>query len=411
MRRQCSLDVWQAKVRDFAPWCGTDRDGYDGDMRASFRLGRIAGVPVGVNWSVLVIFLLIAWALSASQFPRAYPGHSAVAYVAAGLAAAVVFFLGLLAHEVAHAVVAKRNGIEVEGITLWLFGGVSELKGEARDPGAELRIAGVGPLVSLIIGLFFGAIALLLALAGAHGLLLGALSWLAGINVLLAIFNVLPAAPLDGGRLLRAAVWKATGDRTKASVVAARAGWILGALLIGLGLWQFLAGSGVGGLWLALIGWFLIGAAGMEERQARMGSALRGIRVAEVMTPQPQTASGEMTVADFVDHYLFAYRHSALPLTEEGRPVGLVTLDRVRGIPADRRASTTLAEVSCRADELVLANPDEQLTDLLPRLSQCADGRALVVTDQRLVGIVSPSDISRAVQRGSMREQMTAGRS
>ncbi|GGR78834.1 putative zinc metalloprotease Rip3 [Micromonospora fulviviridis] len=380
-------------------------------MRASFRLGRIAGVPVGVNWSVLVIFLLIAWALSASQFPRAYPGHSAVAYVAAGLAAAVVFFLGLLAHEVAHAVVAKRNGIEVEGITLWLFGGVSELKGEARDPGAELRIAGVGPLVSLIIGLFFGAIAVLLALVGAHGLLLGSLSWLAGINVLLAIFNVLPAAPLDGGRLLRAAVWKATGDRTKASVVAARAGWVLGALLIGLGLWQFLAGSGVGGLWLALIGWFLIGAAGMEERQARMGSALRGIRVAEVMTPQPQTASGEMTVADFVDHYLFAYRHSALPLTEEGRPVGLVTLDRVRGIPADRRASTTLAEVSCRADELVLANPDEQLTDLLPRLSECADGRALVVADQRLVGIVSPSDISRAVQRGSMREQMAAGRS
>ncbi|WNM37279.1 site-2 protease family protein [Micromonospora halotolerans] len=380
-------------------------------MRASFRLGRIAGVPVGVNWSVLVIFLLIAWALSASQFPRAYPGHSAVAYVAAGLAAAVVFFLGLLAHEVAHAVVAKRNGIEVEGITLWLFGGVSELKGEARDPGAELRIAGVGPLVSLIIGLFFGAIAVLLAVAGSHGLLLGALSWLAGINVLLAIFNVLPAAPLDGGRLLRAAVWKATGDRTKASVVASRAGWVLGALLIGLGLWQFLAGSGVGGLWLALIGWFLIGAAGAEERQARMGTALRGIRVADVMTPQPQTASGEMTVADFVDHYLFAYRHSALPLADEGRPVGLVTLDRVRGVPADRRAATTLAEVSCRADELVLASPDEQLNDLLPRLSQCADGRALVVTDQRLVGIVSPSDISRAVQRGSMREQMAAGRS
>ena len=380
-------------------------------MRASFRLGRIAGVPVGVNWSVLVIFLLIAWGLSANLFPRSYPGRPTWQYVLAGLAAAVVFFVGLLAHEVSHAVVAKRNGLQVKGITLWLFGGVAELSGEAPNPGAELRIAGIGPLVSLLLGFFFGGIAVVLALAGQGGLLLGSLSWLAGINILLAIFNILPAAPLDGGRLLRAAVWKATGDRTKASVVAARAGWILGALLIGLGLWQFLAGSGVGGLWLALIGWFLIGAAGMEERQARMGSALRGIRVAEVMTPQPQTASGEMTVADFVDHYLFAYRHSALPLTEEGRPVGLVTLDRVRGIPADRRASTTLAEVSCRADELVLANPDEQLTDLLPRLSQCADGRALVVTDQRLVGIVSPSDISRAVQRGSMREQMTASRS
>ncbi|SCG39850.1 Zn-dependent protease (includes SpoIVFB) [Micromonospora echinaurantiaca] len=380
--------------------------GYHGTMRASFRLGRIAGVPVGVNWSVLVIFALIAWGLSANQFPRAYPGESVAAYVLAGLAAAVVFFLGLLAHEVSHAIVAKRNGLAVEGITLWLFGGVAELKGEAKDPGAELRISGVGPLVSLVIGLFFGAIAVLLALAGEDGLLLGVMAWLAGINVLLAVFNVLPAAPLDGGRLLRAAVWKATGDRTKASVVAARAGWVLGALLIGLGLWQFLAGVGFGGLWLALIGWFLIGAAGMEERQARLGSALRGIRVADVMTPQPQTASGQMTVADFVDHYLFAYRHSALPLTEDGRPVGLVTLDRVRGIPADRRPGTTLAEVSCRADELVLASPDEQLNDLLPRLSECADGRALVVTEGRLVGIISPSDISRAVQRGSMRDDL-----
>ncbi|WP_346538861.1 site-2 protease family protein [Micromonospora sp. DPT] len=379
-------------------------------MRASFRLGRIAGVPVGVNWSVLVIFLLIAWGLSANQFPRAYPGRSTAAYVLAGLAAAVVFFLGLLAHEVSHAVVAKRNGLQVQGITLWLFGGVAELRGEAKNPGAELRIAGVGPLVSLLIGLFFGAIAVVLALSGQTGLLLGSLAWLAGINVLLAIFNVLPAAPLDGGRLLRAAVWKATGDRTKASVVAARAGWVLGALLIGLGLVQFLTGFGVGGLWLALIGWFLIGAAGAEERQARMGSALHGVRVGDVMTPQPQTASAEMTVADFVDHYLFAYRHTALPLTEEGRPVGLVTLDRVRGIPADRRGSTTLAEVSCRAEDLVLARPEEQLNDLLPRLSECADGRALVVTDQRLVGIVSPSDISRAVQRGSLRDQLAGSR-
>ncbi|MCW3817707.1 site-2 protease family protein [Micromonospora sp. DR5-3] len=380
-------------------------------MRASFRLGRIAGVPIGVNWSVLVIFVLIAWALSASLFPRSYPGHSTFAYVVAGLAAAVVFFLGLLAHEVAHAVIAKRNGIEVGSITLWLFGGVSELKGEARDPGAELRIAGIGPLVSLLIGIFFGVIALLASLATGRGLLVGALSWLAGINVLLAIFNVLPAAPLDGGRLLRAVVWRATGDRTKASVVAARAGWGLGIVLIAVGIWQFFRGAGVGGLWLALIGWFLIGAAGAEERQARMGSALRGVRVADVMTPQPQTASKDMTVADFVDHHLFAYRHSALPLTEDGgRPIGLVTLDRVRGIPADQRGSTTLAEVSCRAGELVLASPDEQLTDLLPRLSECADGRALVVTDQRLVGIVSPSDISRAVQRGGMRQQMTGGR-
>lgn len=379
-------------------------------MRASFRLGRVAGVPVGVNWSVLVIFALIWWGLSASQFPRSYPDRPVILYVLSGLVAAVVFFLGLLAHEVSHAIVAKNNGLEVGGITLWLFGGVAELRGEAKSPGAELRIAGIGPLVSLIIGVVFGAFAIILAQVGYRGLLLGVLAWLAGINILLAVFNVLPAAPLDGGRLLRAGVWRWTGDRTKASVVAARAGWVLGALLIVVGLWQFIAGRGFGGLWLALIGWFLIGAAGMEERQARMGSALQGVRVADVMTPQPQTASGDMTVADFVDHYLFAYRHSALPLTEDGgRPVGLVTLDRVRGIPADRRPATTLAEVACREEQLVLATPDEPLNELLPRLSECADGRALVVTEGRLVGIVSPSDISRAVQHGSLRDQM-AGR-
>lgn len=287
-------------------------------MRASFRLGRVAGVPVGVNWSVLVIFALIWWGLSASQFPRSYPDRPVILYVLSGLVAAVVFFLGLLAHEVSHAIVAKNNGLEVGGITLWLFGGVAELRGEAKSPGAELRIAGIGPLVSLIIGVVFGAFAIILAQVGYRGLLLGVLAWLAGINILLAVFNVLPAAPLDGGRLLRAGVWRWTGDRTKASVVAARAGWVLGALLIVVGLWQFIAGRGFGGLWLALIGWFLIGAAGMEERQARMGSALQGVRVADVMTPQPQTASGDMTVADFVDHYLFAYRHSALPLTEDG---------------------------------------------------------------------------------------------
>ena len=322
-------------------------------MRASFRLGRIAGVPVGVNWSVLVIFVLIAWALSASLFPSSYPGHSPVAYIAAGLAAAVVFFLGLLAHEVAHAVVAKRNGIEVEGITLWLFGGVAELKGEAKDPGAELRIAGVGPLVSLIIGVVFAAIAVAVAAAGGHGLLLGALAWLAGINVLLAIFNVLPAAPLDGGRLLRAAVWKFTGDRTKASVVAARAGWVLGVVLIGLGLWRFFTGAGFGGLWLALIGWFLLGAAGQEERAARMGDALRGIRVGDVMTPQPQTASGdtiELHKAYVFRHWIRQFDVSAQELNAAVQAVGPYE-DKLRDYFGRQGAGPTASVLPAAQDE------------------------------------------------------------
>jgi Zn-dependent protease/predicted transcriptional regulator len=371
-------------------------------VTSTFRLGRFAGVDVGVHWSVLIIFGLLAWSLSASRFPAAYPGSPSWAYAVAGVGAAVVFLLGLLAHEVSHAVVAMRNGLSVEGITLWVFGGVARLRGEARTPGAELRIAGVGPLVSLLIGVGFGAVAVVLAAAGITGLVPGTFSWLAGINIVLAVFNVLPAAPLDGGRLLRAALWKWRGDRTWAAITAARAGRVLGLLLIFFGLWQFLAGATIGGLWLALIGWFLLGAATAEEQQARLGNALGGVRVADIMSTQPETAPADLTVAELIDRHLWTSRHSAFPLVDHGRPVGLVTLNRIREVPPDRRATTTLRDIACAGDELALASPDEPIVDLLPRLNGCADGRALVVSGGQLVGIVSSSDISRAVQRASL---------
>jgi Zn-dependent protease/predicted transcriptional regulator len=369
-------------------------------MRASFRVGRIFGVPVAVHWSVLIIFALIAWGITVNLLPRAYPGYSYAAYTVAGVSAAVVFFLGLLAHEVSHAVIAKRNGLEVNKITLWLFGGVAELRGEPRSPGADLRVAGIGPLVSLLIGLVFAAIASVLAIAGQRGLVFGTTTWLATINIFLAAFNVLPAAPLDGGRLLRAALWKWRGDRVWAAVTAARVGRFLGVALIAVGVWRFVSGEAIGGLWLALIGWFLTTAAGAEERQTRTSEALAGVRARDVMTEHPQTVPADVSVADFVDHYLFASRHSAYPLTEGDRPVGMATLDRVQQVPDDRRHDTPLRQIACRTDELVLVSPEEPLLDLLPKLDGCAEGRALVVSDGHLVGIVSPSDVSRAVVRG-----------
>ncbi|WP_345072025.1 site-2 protease family protein [Phytohabitans flavus] len=378
-------------------------------MTASFRLGRIAGVPVGVNWSVLVIFVLIAGGLSIVNLPRGYPGYAGWAYALAGILAAVIFFLGLLAHEVSHAIVAQRNGLQVQQITLWLFGGVAEIRGEARDPGAEVRIAGIGPLVSLIIGVVFGVAAAIVAAVSHRGLFFGALAWLAAINLALAVFNVLPAAPLDGGRLLRAALWKWRGDRVWAAIASARAGRVLGAALIAVGLWQFLTGNGIGGLWLALIGWFLWGAAGAEERQTRATQALAGVHVGDVMTAQPSTVSPDASVAEFVDHDLMQHRHTAFPLTDAGRPVGLVTLDRVRQVPFERRQNTKLRDIACPADQLTLTTPQEELTELLPRLNGCSDGRALVVADHQLVGIVSPSDVSRAVEHRALRHGTMPG--
>lgn len=372
-------------------------------MKASFRLGRIAGVDIGVNWSVLLIFGLIAFLLGGVRFPETHPGQPAWAYIAAGLSAAVVFFAGLLAHELSHAIVARRNGLEVEGITLWIFGGVAQLRGEARTPGADLRIAGVGPLVSLLLGFGFGAIAIAIAATGNTGLVFATIVWLAGINVVLAIFNALPAAPLDGGRILRAALWKWRGDRRWAAVMAARAGKVLGGALIVLGVWQFLSGTGFSALWLALIGWFLISAAGMEEQQAQVGAALGGLRVGDIMSAHPVSAPEDVTIDELFDRYVMPARHSAFPLVRDGRPTGLITLNRIRGVPRERWAGTRVRDVACTADQLTLASPDEPVTELLPRLNECADGRALVVLDGRLVGIVSPSDISRAMQLASLR--------
>jgi len=360
-------------------------------MVASFRLGRIAGVSVGVNWSVLFIFALVAWSLAGGRFPATYPGRPGWAYLLAGVSAAVVFFIGLLAHELSHAIVARRNGQVVEDITLWLFGGVARLRGEAPSPGAELRIAGVGPLVSLVLGVVFGAIAALVRVVYHPGLLLGTLMWLAAINIALAVFNVLPAAPLDGGRLLRAALWKWRGNRVWAAVMSARAGRVFGVALIVLAVVLFIRERSIGQLWLALIGWFLFGAAGAEERQARLGA----VRVADVMSREPDNVAPDLTVADFMDRYVPEHGQNAVPLTEDGRPVGLVTVEQARQVPLERRADTRLREVACPPDELALASPDEPLSQLLPRLTGCAGSSALVVEDHQLVGIVTPADVER----------------
>ena len=374
-------------------------------MTPTFRLGRIAGVQVGANWSVLVILALIVVGLAVGRLPLVAPGRSALTYAVTGVLSGLVFLASLLAHEVSHAVVARRNGIAVEGITLWLFGGVAQLRGEAASPGADLRIAGIGPVVSALLGGGFFAAGALVAAVDGGPLVLSALSWLAVINVVLAAFNLIPAAPLDGGRVLRAVLWRVTGDRRRAAVIATRAGVMVGFVLIGLGLAQVVLGRGFGGLWLALIGWFLVNAARAEEQQTIWQSALAGINVADVMTPDPVTASPELTVQQFIDDYLMRYRFSSVPLVDSaGQLAGLVTLNRIRQVPKEQRAGTRLADIGCRPADLPVAAAQEPLTDLLPRMAGCSDGRAVVLDPQRrLVGIVSPSDVARTVQAAELR--------
>lgn len=363
-------------------------------MKATFSLGHVAGIRLGVHWSVLVIVIVLALGL-AGRFPDAYPDRPAWQYWVTGILAAVVFLLSLLAHELSHALVARRNGVEVGDITLWLLGGIARLKSEAPTPAAEVRIAGIGPLVSLLLGLVFGFLAgLFRALYGA-GLVSEALAWLAAINILLAVFNTLPAAPLDGGRLLRAVVWHRTGNPLRATAVSTGAGRALGWLLIAIGLSFVFLGAAFSGIWFVVIGWFLLAMATSEGGQAKLRELLSGVPVRQAMGRDPITVNASLTVSEFLAAPEFRYRHSAFPVVDqEHRPVGLVSVKTAAGVPEVERDST-VASVMIPVADIPTPHPDEPLVHVLPGLEQSPAHRALVVENGRVVGMVTTSDISR----------------
>ncbi len=376
-------------------------------MNQNIRLGRIAGIPVGVNWSILFIFFLLAWELADLVLPDDHPHEAPAIYWIAGVAATVLFFASLLAHEVSHAVVARRNGIGVRRITLWLFGGVSELEKDALTPGADFRIAVAGPITSFVLAGAFGVLGILLHRAGGvEGVAGSAFGWLAWINLLLGGFNLMPAAPLDGGRVLRAALWRRSGDRIGAATTAANAGEVFGYVLVALGILEFFTVS-ISGLWFVFLGWFLLSAARAEKNDVVMRSSLADVHVSDVMTRDPVTFSSITTVADLIDNQLHRYRFSTYPLVRsDGRLEGMTTMSRIRHVPAHLRPTTLLIDVACPLPDVPVGRPGEAIPDLLQRMQASPDGRALVIDDNgRLVGIVSPSDIARYVQLAMMRSR------
>jgi Zn-dependent protease len=380
-------------------------------MSENVSLGRIFGIHVGLNWSLLVVVALIAWSLATSLLPSASPGQSSGAYWAAGVVSAAVFLGSLLAHELAHSVVAMRRGVRVDGITLWLFGGVSRFSSETNSPGAQALITFVGPLTSLLLGVLFYLVSVAAGLGANPGLVPVTLSWLGYINITLGLFNLVPAFPLDGGRLLQSLIWLRTGDRLRATTIAARIGMVFAYLLIAYGLATFIfAGSLIGGLWSVFLGWFLLSAARSEEAGGLIRQALAGLTVAEVMTPDPVQAPDNITVDDALHGYVLASRHSTFPTHDAGgRLSGLLTLAALKNVAPEARATTLLKDVMCPLDSVATVGPTDPVTKLLGASVGCSEGRTLVVDGGRLVGIVSPSDINRLLQKSmSSRSQMRA---
>lgn len=366
-------------------------------MEQSFRIGRVAGIEIGANWSVAVIFWLITWGLAENVLPADAPGYATATYWAAATVGGTAFFCCLLAHELAHALVARRSGMAVEGITLWLFGGVSKLGGEAPDPETELRIALVGPGTSLGLGAGLAVVAA--ATSPLNDLLTSTLVWLAVVNLVLGVFNLVPAFPLDGGRVLRAALWRRHGDLRRATRTAVSAGRGFGYFLIAVGLLGATSGGGVGSVWLIFLGWFVLLAARAEGAASATHSLLADVRVRDVMSRDPVSVPADLNVDDLLHGYVLRSRHSSYPVLDaSGRPVGLVTLHGIRGVAAPYRSVTPVSAIAHPVGEVPTVSSGDLLLDALAHVDDRAGGRALVVDDGLLVGILTATDVQRCLQ-------------
>ncbi len=371
-------------------------------VHASFELGRIAGIRIGVNWSWLVVFALITWTLASAVFPDQNPGLSKGAYVAMAIAAALLFFTSLLAHELGHALQARRDGMEIDGITLWLFGGVARFKGMFPSAGAEFRIAVAGPLVSLTIGVVFVLVAWAVSLPEAVD---GVAAWLGYINLTLLVFNLLPALPLDGGRILRSALWHARGDFARATTISASIGRGFGFLMIGAGLFLFIFESSFSGAWLAFIGWFLLQAAGSEARYLATRAALGGLRVRDLMVREPVTVGPDLTLGEFMDEVAWSRRFTTYPVVEDSHTLGLLPFRCVAEVPRAEWDERRVRDCMLPREQVPVLREDEELIDALAKLSEAEVRRAFVLDGDRLAGFLSISDLARALEVGGLRRR------
>jgi len=363
-------------------------------VKSSLRLIRIAGIDIGVHYSWIFIFLLLSWGLARAFFPGTFPGWDTATYWVAGVSAALLLFVSVLLHELAHSLVAKARGIGVQSITLFLLGGVSNLEDEPERPIVEFAVAIVGPLTSLAVaGICWGLLGLV---ADQQGPLAAILAYLALVNFILAAFNLLPGFPLDGGRVLRSILWRKTGNLVKATNIAANVGRFMGWGLIAFGLIRIFAGL-LDGIWFAFIGWFLSTAAEASRRELTAREQLSGVKVKDIMATNPTTISPDTSVADLVSSVFRRQLGRAVPVCEDDRVVGVVSVTDVKELPRERWEQTPVSEIMTR-EPLHMVSPEDDLNTALRLITKGDVNQVLVMDEKRCAGLINRADILNYLQ-------------
>jgi Zn-dependent protease len=359
-------------------------------FRHTLPIGRIFGISVDLDFSWFLVIGLLTWMLAASYYPAEFAGWTTATYWLTGLVTAAMLFVSVLVHELGHSVVAQRFGMAVPRIVLFIFGGVSEIGGEPPSAGAEFWIAIVGPLVSFLMAAFFWEIE---PLVGVWQPLYALAKYLALLNLILGLFNLIPGFPLDGGRVLRAIVWKLTGKYRRATAVAAMTGRFMGFLLIFVGVWQALSGNFIGGLWTAFIGWFLESAAGSQLQQEMLKSVLGDHRVHDAMQRDFPQISGDISLQDLVDKYILPAGVRYFVVSGDSGLTGLVTLACIQKVPREEWATTRASQVMVPLQRLASISPDAVLWTALEKMGRDGVNQLPVVEGNGVVGMLSREDV------------------
>ncbi len=356
------------------------------------------GIPIRIHYTLWFVFILIAWSLAVGYMPHEYPGLGSVTYWAIGIASAIILFASILIHELSHCYVAKKKGLPIARITLFFFGGVSELTEEPQDPEVEVRMAAAGPLMSFLIAGVLGALWYLCESVRAPIPIVATLGYAALINALLGAFNLVPAFPMDGGRVFRGSIWKHSNNLVAATKTATRVSEGISLLMMFGGFAVIIFGDFIDGIWLIVLGWFIKSGAETSLRHTLVGESLAGVTVADIMTRNVLTVPPTITVQQLVSDYFLVHHHEGYPVVKDGEVLGLVTLQDVRSVPREKRDFESVQQAMLPSERALALKPTTSALAAMQKMASNKAGQVLVVDQGRLLGIVTREDVIKTIQ-------------